>query len=231
MWPARPNMLINPCIHAPEEKAWKLKPVAPWTPPLPTHLCPARHFTCPAPHSLFYPACLSSAVHAAVLQFGTHSKSLSGSHTRPSLLPDWFSHCPGPLPATTATQLSPVSFMAGMHAGLLWLRIELWESFTGSGRAQHQVSDRMNSWPGKKSQLYGNVAFVCSEVAGCCSWERLTASSERDSGSHWVGKALCLSLTQSRWLQPVHSNVYTEYHYWEVLFRDLFITRLLLLIN
>lgn len=88
------------------------------------------------PHSTrFYFGLLSSAVHAVVLQFGTHSKSLSASHTNPSLLPDWFSHSHGPLPATTATQLSPVSFMVGMRAGLLWLRIELWESFAGSGRA------------------------------------------------------------------------------------------------
>lgn len=35
----------------------------------------------------------------------------------------------GPLPATRAMQLSPVSFVVGMHTGLLWLRIEWWESF------------------------------------------------------------------------------------------------------
>lgn len=85
--------------------------------------------------TLFYSGFLPSAVHAAVLQFGTHSKSRSVSHTSPSLLPDWFSHSPGPLPTTTATQLSPVSFMVGMHTGLLWLRIELWESFAGSGQS------------------------------------------------------------------------------------------------
>lgn len=89
-----------------------------------------QHATSFTRSTLFYLHVLSSVIHAAVQQFGTHSKSLSVSHTSPSLLPDWFSHCPGPLPATTATQLSPVSFMVGMHTGLLWLRIELWESFS-----------------------------------------------------------------------------------------------------
>lgn len=71
------------------------------------------------------------------------------------LLPDWFSHSPRPLPATTATQLSPVSFIVGMRTGLLWLRIELWESFAGSGRVQHRVSERMNSWHGKNLSHMG----------------------------------------------------------------------------
>lgn len=77
------------------------------------------------------------------------------SHTSPSLLPDWFSHSPGPLPATTAMQLSPVSFIVGLRTGLLWLRIELRESFAGSGRALLRVYERMNSWLGKHLNYMG----------------------------------------------------------------------------
>lgn len=86
------------------------------------------------------------------------------------LLPDWFSHSPGPLPATTATQLSPVSFMVGMRTGLLWLRIELWESFSGSGKITTPSFRENEQLTWKKSQPYGNVAYVCLEAIRCCSW-------------------------------------------------------------
>ncbi len=155
--------------------------------------------------TLFYFGFLPSAVHAAVLQFGTHSKSLSVSHTSPSLLPDWFSHCPGPLPATTATQLSPVSFMVGMHTGLLWLRIELWESFAGSGESTTATLWTVDL---EKNLNYMGMWHTCAwRVWGCCSWEWLTASMERDSGSDCIGKASRLRFTQSNQLPPVHANV------------------------
>lgn len=122
----------------------------------------------PAPHS-FILAFLHSAVRSAVHSLGPVPKHVS--HTSPCLLPDWFSHTPRPFPATTATQLSPVSFVVGMRAGLLWLRIELWESCAGGGSAQHQVSQRMNSWVGKNLGHMGTCQWHLSRThSGTIVW-------------------------------------------------------------
>lgn len=112
-------------------------------------------------------------------------------HTGPSLLPDWFSHGPRPLPATTATQLSPVSFIVGMRTGLLHLRIEWWERFAGSGRGRRQTSDRMNSWLGKHLNYMGMWHMCVGDYR--VLFMGVTASTERGTGSHCIGKALCLS--------------------------------------
>lgn len=138
------------------------KPVTQLRPLLPTHLSSTAHFTSPARRSFILVLCHQQSM----LQFCSlgHIPNLV-SHTSPSLLPDWFSHSPWPLPATTAMQLSPVSFVVGMRTSLLWLRIELWESFRWKWESNNTKSPRDDEQlTRKKSQLYGNVANGCSEV-------------------------------------------------------------------
>lgn len=89
-------------------------------------------------------------IHAALPRVGTHSKSLVAPHTRPTpCCQIGFHTIPGPLPATRAMQLSPVS--SGMHTGLLWLRIELWKSFrckarkSGTESTAEQATERKST--------------------------------------------------------------------------------------
>lgn len=124
------------------------KSVPHWAPLLFSHLSSTFHFTSATHFHLWFSV---SALHNAVSAVLALISDLA-SHTNPSPAARLLFTQSRPLPATTATQLSPVSFMVGMRAGLLWLRIDLRESFLGSGRAQHRVSKRMNSWLGKKKK-------------------------------------------------------------------------------
>lgn len=115
---------------------------------------------------LFYRASPSSLSHSCRPPcwegVGTHSKSLTVPHTRPApCCQIGFHTIPGPLPATRAMQLSPVS--SGMHTGLLWLRIELWR-VSAAKRERERVapSPRQGEQLGARvSRLYANLVHNC----------------------------------------------------------------------
>lgn len=142
------------------------------------HIC-LRHATLlPLLHTLLFGFSILSSLCCSSAVWDTF-QILSLIPTLP-LLPDWFSHSPRPLPATTATQLSPVSFIVGMHTGLLCLRIELWESFAGSGRAQHRVwENEQLTWKKISAKwecgvcVFGGYRALFMGVTDCFYRERL----------------------------------------------------------
>lgn len=201
-------MLIKPSGHVPEETVWLYRKTRTCDTVNPT---PPYTFVFNMPlyfpySTLFCLGFLSSAVHAALLQFGTHSKSVSLSYQLVPAARLVFTQSRAPPyyhgDAAVTCQLHggdahrPVMAQNRIVGEFCWK----WKSTTPSLWEDEQLTR-------KTFQLYGNVAHVCSEVTGCCWWEWLTASTERDSGSDCIGKASRHSPAQSNQLQPVHSNV------------------------
>lgn len=141
---------------------------------------------------LFYRASPSSLSHSCRPPcwegVGTHSKSLTVPHTRPApCCQIGFHTIPGPLPATRAMQLSPVS--SGMHTGLLWLRIELWRV-----SAAKRERERGTESAAVRAVKRKSISATCKSGAQLCVFGAdrpllfRGVSAQRPPGSLCVGK-------------------------------------------
>ena len=140
------TLLIKPCVHMPEETAWLYRnpQTCDTVNPPSLHICPQQATLLPRLHT-----------HSFILVFLPFSspRCSSGhipnlvSHTSPSPLPDWFSHSPGAPPCYHGDAAVTCQFRGGdaLRPVVAQNRI-VGEFLTGSGRAQHHVSDRMDSW-------------------------------------------------------------------------------------
>lgn len=157
-----------------------------WAPPL-LHICLVN-----IPR--FYFGFLSSDVQATVPYFGTHSKSCLSYQpvpaarlffTRSQAPPSYHGDAAVTCQFHSGDAHQPVMAQNRMVGELCWK----WERTTPSLWENEQLTR-------KTSQLYGNVAFVCFEPTGCCSWEWLLL--QREILIHIVLVRPCVLATPNR---------------------------------